>query len=101
MVVLVDGFTASASEITAGAIQDYDRGTLIGTRTFGKALVQSIVSMPEGAVLKLTTAVYLTPNGRDINERGIKPDVKVKDKPKQKGDEQLDAALDYIAEQDR
>lgn len=100
LVVLVDGFTASASEITAGAIQDYERGTLIGTRTFGKGLVQSIVSMPEGAVLKLTTAVYLTPDGRDINDLGIKPDITVKDKPKQKGDEQLDAALEYIAGQE-
>lgn len=100
MVVLVDEYTASASEITAGAIQDYERGTLIGTRTFGKGLVQSIVSMPGGALLKLTIAVYLTPDGRDINKKGIKPTIVVKDRPKQKGDEQLGAALDYIAGQD-
>ncbi len=100
MVVLVDEYTASASEITAGAIQDYERGTLIGTKTFGKGLVQSIVSMPGGALLKLTIAVYLTPDGRNINKKGIKPAIVVKDRPKQKGDEQLDAALDYIAEQE-
>jgi carboxyl-terminal processing protease len=99
LVVLVNGFTASASEITAGAIQDYERGTLVGTKTFGKGLVQQIISMPEGGALKMTIAVYLTPDGRDINKRGIKPDVTVKDKPKQKGDEQLDAALEYISEQ--
>lgn len=100
MVILVDEYTASASEITAGALQDYERGTLIGTKTFGKGLVQSIVSMPKGALLKLTIAVYLTPDGRNINKKGIKPDITVKDRPKQKGDEQLDAALDYIAEQE-
>jgi len=99
LIVLVNGYTASASEITAGAIQDYERGTLIGTKTFGKGLVQQIVDLPKGAALKLTTAVYLTPDGRDINKRGIRPDIVVKDKPKQKGDEQLQAALDYVAEQ--
>jgi carboxyl-terminal processing protease len=99
LVVLVNGYTASASEITAGAIQDYERGMLIGTKTFGKGLVQQIVTLPKGAALKLTTAVYLTPDGRDINKRGIQPDIVVKDKPKQKGDEQLDAALDYISRQ--
>jgi len=99
LVVLVDGGTASASEITAGALQDYHRGTLIGTKTFGKGLVQQVVSMPEGALLKLTIAVYYTPDGRNINKKGIKPSIVVKDQPKKKGDEQLDAALDYIDQQ--
>jgi carboxyl-terminal processing protease len=99
LVVLVNGFTASASEITAGAIQDYERGTVIGTKTFGKGLVQQIIAMPQGAALKLTIAVYLTPDGRNINKRGIQPNVVVKDQPKQEGDEQLDAALEYISRQ--
>ncbi len=99
LIVLVNEYTASASEITAGALQDYKRGTLIGTRTFGKGLVQNLISLPGGAALKLTTAVYLTPKGRDINDKGITPAVIVKDKPKEKGDEQLKAALDYVAKQ--
>jgi carboxyl-terminal processing protease len=97
MVTLVNAYTASASEIVSGALQDHGRSVLIGTRTFGKGLVQSMYPMPGGALLKLTTAVYLTPNGRDINKKGIEPNIVVRDDPKKKGDEQLDAALDYIA----
>jgi carboxyl-terminal processing protease len=97
MVLLVNRYSASASEITAGALQDHERATLIGTRTFGKGLVQEILPMPQKAALKLTIAVYYTPDGRDINKRGIRPEVIVQDKPKQKGDEQLKAALTYIA----
>ena len=98
MVLLVNRYSASASEITAGALQDHHRATLIGTRTFGKGLVQEVLPMPQKAALKLTIAVYYTPDGRNINKRGILPEVVVKDKPKQKGDEQLQAALKYIGD---
>ena len=96
MVVLVNGFSASASEIVTGALKDHKRATIIGTTTFGKGLVQTIVDLGNGAALKLTTAVYLTPNGTNINKKGITPDIVVKDNPKSKVDEQLQAALRYI-----
>jgi carboxyl-terminal processing protease len=79
LVVLVDKYTASAAEITAGAIQDYRAGTIVGTRTFGKGVVQSIYNLPDHSALKITTARYLTPLGRDINKKGITPDVTVPD----------------------
>jgi carboxyl-terminal processing protease len=97
-VVLVNGFTASASEIVTGALQDHHRATVIGQRTFGKGLVQIVVPLPGGANLKVTTAVYYTPDGRDINKKGIEPQVVVRDNPKTKRDEQLQAALHYIAQ---
>jgi carboxyl-terminal processing protease len=96
MVVLVNGFSASASEITTGALKDHKRAEIIGTTTFGKGLVQTIINLGNGAALKLTTAVYLTPNGTNINKKGITPDIVVKDNPKSKVDEQLQAALRYI-----
>ncbi len=96
MVVLVNGFSASASEITTGALKDHKRAEIIGTTTFGKGLVQTIINLGNGAALKLTTAVYLTPNGTNINKKGITPDIVVKDNPKSKADEQLQAALRYI-----
>ena len=74
LVILVNKYTASASEITAGALQDYKLATLVGTKTFGKGVVQSLYNMPRGA-LKITTAKYLTPLGRDIQHKGIIPDV--------------------------
>jgi len=77
LVVLVNKYTASASEITAGAIQDDHVGTVVGTRTFGKGVVQSIYRLPDLSALKITTARYLTPSGRDIDHRGIEPDVVV------------------------
>jgi len=77
LVLLVNKYTASASEITAGAIQDYRVGTLIGTKTFGKGVVQSIYNTPDGGALKITTARYLTPLGRDIQHKGIRPDIVV------------------------
>jgi carboxyl-terminal processing protease len=75
LAVLVDGDTASAAEIVAGAIQDEKTGTLVGTRTFGKGLVQETFALPDGGAIKLTTARYLTPAGRDIDKVGITPDV--------------------------
>jgi carboxyl-terminal processing protease len=101
MVVLVNGYSASASEITTGALKDHGRAEIVGTTTFGKGLVQTIVDLGNGAALKLTTAVYLTPNGTNINKKGITPDIVVKDNLKSKVDEQLQAALRYIARQEK
>lgn len=75
MVVLVNENTASSSEILAGAIQDYETGTLLGTKTYGKAVVQSIIDMPTGGGMRLTTQRYLTPDKRDINKQGLVPEV--------------------------
>ncbi len=75
LAVLVDGDTASAAEIVAGAIQDDGIGKLVGTRTFGKGLVQSVYPLPDGSAIKMTTARYTTPKGRDIDRVGIEPDV--------------------------
>jgi len=77
MVVLVNEYTASASEILAGAIRDYGAGTLVGMTTFGKGVVQSVVDFPDGSGLKVTTARYYTPNGECIHEIGIAPHVPI------------------------
>ncbi len=97
MVVLVNEFTASASEIVAAAVQDTDRGTIVGTTTFGKGRVQTIVPLDDGASLRLTTAVYYTPDGRDINEKGVVPDVKASDDPETRRDEALQRALSTVS----
>jgi carboxyl-terminal processing protease len=75
LVLLVNRYTASASEITAGAVQDYGVGTLVGEKTFGKGVVQSLYTLPDKGALKITTARYVTPKGRDIHHKGIVPDV--------------------------
>jgi carboxyl-terminal processing protease len=75
LVLLVNKYTASASEITAGALQDDHLATLVGTKTFGKGVVQSLYQLPDRGALKITTARYVTPNGRDIQHKGIVPDV--------------------------
>ncbi len=101
LVVLVNGYTASASEITAGALQDYKVATLIGNQTFGKGVVQGIYTMPNGGALKITTERYLTPLGRDIQHKGIAPDLNVAQKPEisavdTPADKQLQAAKAYL-----
>ena len=75
--VLINGGSASASEIVSGALQDLKRATLIGTRTFGKGSVQTILPLGENGALKLTTARYYTPSGRSIQAKGIDPDIRV------------------------
>mgnify|MGYP003331373972 CR=1 FL=1 len=77
--VLINGGSASASEIVAGALQDHNRALVVGTRSFGKGSVQSILPMANGTAIKLTTARYFTPNGRSIQAKGIDPDIIIED----------------------
>jgi carboxyl-terminal processing protease len=79
LVVLVNGASASASEIVAGALQDHHRAVLVGTQTFGKGSVQTILPLPNNQAVKLTTARYYTPGGRSIQAKGISPDIVVED----------------------
>ncbi len=76
-IVLVNGSTASASEITAGALQDYDKATIVGEKTYGKGVVQNLYNLSNSTTLKVTTAEWYTPNERSINQTGITPDVEV------------------------
>ncbi len=100
LVVLVDGGSASASEILAGAIKDLKLGTLMGVKTFGKGTVQSMYDLPNKDGIKLTTAKYLTAVGNSIHEKGIEPDVMVQNPqkvlPGEAGDVQLSEAQKYI-----
>ena len=77
VVVLINGGSASASEIVAGALQDHERATIVGTRSFGKGSVQSIFQLRGNYALKLTTQLYYTPSGRSIQGKGITPDIQV------------------------
>lgn len=100
MVVLVNGGSASASEILAGAIRDHKRGTLIGEKTFGKGSVQELQPLASGGALKLTMAKWLTPNGTVIDKNGLIPDIEVKyieDSTDVKKDNQLDRAREEIS----
>jgi carboxyl-terminal processing protease len=101
---LVNEGTASASEIVAGAIQDYERGVLIGTRTFGKASVQLIFDLSDGSSLHVTNARWLTPNRQEIDGVGLSPDLEIEitDADRQnERDPQLERAIAYLQEQDK
>lgn len=97
--VLVNGNSASASEILSGAVKDHKRGTLIGEKTFGKGIVQGFFKLGDGSYAKLTYASYYTPSGHNIHKKGIKPDVAVKNNSKSKGDQQLKNAQQVLVKQ--
>lgn len=101
MVVLTNGFTASASEIFAGAVRDYGLAKLVGTRTYGKGVVQSTYDLGDGSAVKLTTANYYTPKGVNLNGNGLEPDVEVEldTTPDAEGyirDNQLEKAIETV-----
>jgi carboxyl-terminal processing protease len=98
-IVLVNQGSASASEIVAGALQDYGSARLLGQTTFGKGSVQAYESLPDGSALKITIAEWLTPNGRAINKTGLKPDIVVDLTPEDyvsQRDPQLERALQIL-----
>ena len=99
LVVLTNGYSASASEIFAGAVQDYEIGKLVGTKTYGKGIVQNIYSLGDGTSLKITSSEYFTPNGRNIHEKGIEPDVEIEyqyDEANPDKDNQLEKAIEVL-----
>jgi carboxyl-terminal processing protease len=104
IVVLVDGGSASASEILTGAIKDTKAGIIVGEKTFGKGIVQSVIALKDSTAIKLTTSQYFTPNGINIHGKGIEPDVTVKagtptpgsDKIDSVGDPQLKKAIEVM-----
>ena len=100
LVVLTNGYSASASEILAGAIKDYGIGTLVGTTTYGKGIVQKVINLSDGSAVKLTVSTYYTPNGNNIHKIGIDPDVEVEFDAEQYQngvDNQLEKAKEILA----
>lgn len=99
LTVLVNGGTASAAEIVAGALQDYQRGPLIGERTFGKGSVQFIYDLSDGSSLHVTSAQWFTPNRHQINGQGLSPDIEVpltNENREQGRDPQMEQAIAYL-----
>jgi len=94
--VLVNGGSASASEIMSGALQDRKAAKIIGEKTFGKGSVQELIELSDGSAVKITIAKWLTPNGREINGKGISPDIEIKAKDNSQSDVQLDRGIEYI-----
>jgi carboxyl-terminal processing protease len=97
MVVLVDGGSASSSEIVTGALRDRGRATVVGQKTYGKGVFQNVESLQNGGVLDLTVGSYFLPNGENLAHRGIVPTVPARDLPKTRRDEALPIALDVVA----
>lgn len=98
MVVLVNGYSASASEILVGALKDNEEATIIGTTTYGKGVIQNVFSLSDGSILKLTTAEYFTPNETKINKKGIEPDMVVEEIEEPEGAEEIDEQLNKAIE---
>ncbi|MFW6381286.1 MAG: S41 family peptidase [Bacillota bacterium] len=96
LIVMINKGSASASEIVAGAIRDYNRGKLVGTPSFGKGTVQTVIPLNDGSALRLTTARYYTPEGTFIHEQGIEPDIEVEYDPEAETDTQLEKALELM-----
>lgn len=99
MAVLVNQYSASASEIFSGAVQDYGTAKIVGVTTYGKGVVQQLMDLGDGTCLKVTIAEYYTPNGRSINKKGVEPDVEVEyqyDESNPDADNQLDTALETV-----
>jgi carboxyl-terminal processing protease len=99
LVVLVDGGSASASEILAGALKDHEVATVIGTQTFGKGSVQELIELEDGSSLKVTVARWLTPAGTSISDGGLAPDIVISRTPQQQiagEDPQLEAAVRFL-----
>ena len=96
MVVLVNGYSASASEILTGALKDNGRAQIVGTKTYGKGVIQSVLELTDGSVLKLTVNEYYTPNEIKINKIGIEPDYSLEDDKETDEDEQLNKAIELL-----
>ena len=96
MIILVNDYSASASEILTGALKDNERAKIVGTKTFGKGVIQSVIPLADGSVLKLTINEYYTPNEIKINKVGIEPDVSLEDNKETEADEQLEKAIELL-----
>ena len=107
MAILVNGNSASAAEVFAGAMRDFDRAVLVGTTTFGKGIVQSVIPFTDGDAIKITTAHYFTPSGFDLHGKGLEPDIPVELSEELlqqavvelEDDNQVQAAVEYLSEE--
>ena len=97
-VVLVNGYSASASEIFTGVMKEYGAATIVGTKTFGKGIVQVILALGDGSALKVTSSRYFLPSGICIHGEGVEPDVVIEADPESEVDEQLNKAIEILLE---